>query len=219
VNNVAASAIHHTGHLSENTKDIGKTTTDQVNKAEQRLVGLIVFARSKYLERGLVGEMEIGTTILGVIASVKCEIGDEDHADASGRRELEEEVVESKIASPRYESDESAKKDDANSMTEKFYAKLQSMATGSMDKILDTLEMRAHCWRDISFKQDVMINGGMTVEYEFMGCVNSVIIQFAARAGSLIKSYASRLEREAAIEAAKPNYLSDGEKIHDQALF
>lgn len=127
-------------------------------KEERRLVFLLEKARKAYIEKGLVGSIEITRSFAAFYRTVSCDI----ESASEGENVVDEEVEEDEKMS-----------------------RLQKMAVAGIDRCIKALEKRAQVYRNKSYKSSLSLTSTLYVTAPFVGLV-TINISCSATVESLL---------------------------------
>ncbi len=135
-------------------------------KEENRLISLIEKARSLYIEKGLVGSVEITRSFAAFYRTVSCDI--------DGVAEKSNALSEDVEVSVDNEGDESA-------------SRVRDLSFAGIERCIKTLEKRASAYRNKSYKSDLSLSSTIYVSGPLLGLV-TISISCTAKVDSLNNS-------------------------------
>jgi hypothetical protein len=131
---------------------------NEINE-ENNLLVILDHVRKIYIERRLIGSIEISTTIFAVYNSVECEI---DESQFVENESVDEKIVE-----------------------EKKLTRIQKFAIGGLEGMMKTLHYRARSYKNKSYKDNINVGSG--IYHTFPMSVLSLSVICSATVDSLLR--------------------------------
>mmetsp|Transcript_9365 Transcript_9365/g.8371 ORF Transcript_9365/g.8371 Transcript_9365/m.8371 type:complete len:195 (-) Transcript_9365:128-712(-) len=153
---------------SENIKESeisidDNTTAEEADKNEKGIARILTIARNKYIERGLVGTVDISFSVGIFTTSLSCEVSATDEIDNNN--------------SP-YNEDEK-------------YTRMENLVIKSIDRVLLSLERRALYYKTNLLADKITLSNGVYISNMFFS-VFTISLSLSATVISLFNSIAQR---------------------------
>jgi hypothetical protein len=145
-------------------------TENEINE-ESTLLVILDHVRQLYIERRLIGSIEVSTTIFAIYNSVECNIDEAQFIESEG---LEEKIVENKKLT-----------------------RIQKIAIGGLEGMMKTLHFRARAYKNKSYKDSITISNG--IYHTFPMSVFGLSVICSATVDSLLK-YEESIAKEKLIK-------------------